>query len=188
VAVSPSAFGVLSSAFDFHTTVTPTVLKPVIIASRSECYFTIKQGFHLPSVLDYVTAANELKGDVSMMCEPLDFEELKMLRLMISLYVHPVVAKDELSTELSLRGESSGVERHQAEAELRDVYTIFIMPLITAKLTCNAEEDHEMFCLLNKILLIVNRELQNYRGHLRQFIVDDKGLCVQLCVFQFINY
>ncbi len=113
-----------------------------------------------------------------MMCEPLECEDLRKLRLMISLYVHPVVAKDELSTELSLRVDSSGVERHQAEAELCDVYTIFIMPLFTAKLTGNADEDHEMFCLLNKILLIVYPELQKYGVHLRQFIVDDKGKVV----------
>jgi len=186
--VSPTAFNVLSSAFDFYTAVSPTISKPIIIASRSESYFAIKQGFHLPLELDYVKAVNELKGEVSLMCEPLDFEDLQKLRLMISLYVHPVVAKDELSTKLSLRADSSGVERHQAEAELRDVYTIFIMPLMTAKLTGNADEDREMFCLLNKILLIVNRELQNYRGHLRQFIVDDKGLCVCLCEYLFLSY
>jgi hypothetical protein len=101
VAVSPDAFNVLSTVFDFREAVEPTNTKPVIIASRSECHFTIKRGFQPPLIPDNVTAASELKGEISLLCESLDFEELMRLRLMISLYVHPVVAKDELATELS---------------------------------------------------------------------------------------
>ncbi len=63
----------------------------------------------------------------------------------------------------------------QAEAELRDVCTMFIMPLISSELKREDELNQALFQRLNNILLITNRELENYGGHLRQFIVDDKG-------------
>ena len=179
VAVSPEALEVLSKVFDFDESIysiTGSISsKPIVIASRSEHFFEIKYGVQLPSFLDKAATAKELKEDVSMRCDSLEIPQLQRLRQMIALYVHHVVGKDELATELSLRVNSSAHERHQAEAELRDVYTIFIMPLITAKLTGEEKKDRELFLVLSKILLVVNRELSKYRGHLRQFIVDDKG-------------
>ena len=66
--------------------------------------------------------------------------------------------------------------RHRAEAELRGVYTMFICPLIEAKLTGNEDKDRQLCEMLNRIMLVVSRVLKRYRGHLRQYIVDDKGV------------
>ncbi len=70
---------------------------------------------------------------------------------------------------------SSTHERLRSEAELRSVLTIFIMPKIEAKLTGNPKENRTLFHLLNDIMNVVTSILDNHRGHLRQYIVDDKG-------------
>lgn len=66
-------------------------------------------------------------------------------------------------------------KRHQAEAELRSVFVIFIMPKMEAKVTGNKKADEDLFLLLNKVMHVTTRELDRFKGHLRQFIVDDKG-------------
>ena len=64
----------------------------------------------------------------------------------------------------------------RAEAELRSVFVIFVMPKIKSKLTGNKDKDEKLIVLLNSIMCVVMRELDRYKGHLRQFIVDDKGV------------
>lgn len=66
--------------------------------------------------------------------------------------------------------------QNRAEAELRSVYVMFIMPIIESKLTGKRDSDEQYFTLLNAIMNVVMRELNRYKGHLRQFIVDDKGV------------
>jgi class 3 adenylate cyclase len=100
---------------------------------------------------------------------------------MISLYVHPVVVNhdNERATPIKRRSDQ---ERHLAEAELRNVYTCFITPLIDYQLTGNEEKDKMLYDLLNDIMNLCTRELHKVQGHLRQFILDDKGL-VLICTF-----
>ncbi len=78
----------------------------------------------------------------------------------------------------SMANRMSQMERHRAEAELRSVFTIFIKPNIEAKLTSDPEHNRKMFLLLNDIMNVVTSALDNYKGHLLQFIVDDKGAFV----------
>jgi hypothetical protein len=147
--------------------------KAAIIVNQSGCHFTTKIGFQLP--LQGATTGTDQIDIIRMMCQSLDASQLKHLHQLISLYVHPVVAKNELDIPESLKVSSSARERMQAEAELRDIYTMFIMPLISSELKGDNESNQELFQRLNNILLITNRELENYGGHLRQFIIDDKG-------------
>ncbi|KAK1736676.1 adenylate/guanylate cyclase domain-containing protein [Skeletonema marinoi] len=95
---------------------------------------------------------------------------------MISLYAHPVVVNDDNETTSRFKTESDDLERHLAEAELRNVYTCFISPLIDYKITGDEEKDKQLFNLLNDIMNLARRQLDRACGHLRQFIVDDKGV------------
>jgi class 3 adenylate cyclase len=96
---------------------------------------------------------------------------LRRLHALMSLYVHPVVVADNVACKY----QQSNHLKAKAEAELRDVFTVFIMPRIDAKITGKREKDRKLLICLNAIILIVNRELARFKGHLRQYIVDDKG-------------
>jgi hypothetical protein len=173
VAASPEAIAILAKTFDIDTSVCPGVEKVAIIVDQSGCRFKPRLDVQLP--LPNEAPGTDRKEIISMMCQSLDVSQLKHLLQLISLYVHPIVAKDELAIPDYLKVNSSALERMQAEAELRDVYTMFIMPLISSELKRHDERNQVLFQRLNNILLITNRELENYGGHLRQFIVDDKG-------------
>lgn len=103
-------------------------------------------------------------------------ETLKLYRKLISFYAHPVVVNNDTSQSRLTTSKSSVQERHREEAELRSVYAMFIAPLISTRLTGNEEIDRYLFKLLNNIINLTTRELNRFSGHLRQFIVDDKGL------------
>jgi len=79
--------------------------------------------------------------------------------------------------------------RHGAEAEIRSVYTIFIHPHIdtsalmnpSSSLSSNLKPSHssdvsQLVNHLNQVMVLVTRILKKYKGHLRQYIVDDKGV------------
>ncbi len=175
VAASPEAVVLLTKMFNIDTSVCTGVEKVAIIMDQSGRRFKPRLDVQLPMPLPNETAGKDRKEILSMICESLDVSQLKHLLQLISLYVHPVVAKDESVVSNFLKLNSSAQERMQAEAELRDVYTMFIMPLISSELKREDELNQTLFQRLNNILLITNRELENYGGHLRQFIVDDKG-------------
>ena len=101
----------------------------------------------------------------------------KFLLKLLSFYVHPVVVGDNIAqvNNSGARGGQVAQERHRAEAELRTVFTIFIMPLIEAKLVDSEEKNRQTFQLLNDIMNVTTSILDSFEGHLRQFIVDDKG-------------
>lgn len=118
----------------------------------------------------------DLVDAITVSCESLEINDLKDLRTLLALYVHPVISRDEIAnSNFHLNAHYTSQDYHKAEAELRSIYTIFIMPQFNAKLTGNTKKDKIMFRLLNSTFLIVSRELEKYRGHLRQFIMDDKG-------------
>jgi hypothetical protein len=117
-----------------------------------------------------------------MHCKALSHKALLRLHLQTALYVHPVIRGDELALSAAIQAgkisqPTETVEsRHRAEAELRSVFTIFIKTIMSAKITGVPEIDQELFQKLANIMHIVSRELDRYSGHLRQFIVDDKGI------------
>jgi len=96
-------------------------------------------------------------------------------RNLMCLYVHPAVVECEIDMSDHPRLQVPAQQRHIEEAELRNVYVMFIMPKVDVTVTGDYEQDAKLFNLLNKIMNITTRELDRWRGHLRQFIVDDKG-------------
>jgi len=106
----------------------------------------------------------------------LEVEALIEYRRLMSLYVHPVVVSNDVAASDGFRSSrvtSSVQERHREEAELRDVYVMFIKPLVSTELHGDYKNSAQG---LNDIMTLTTRELQRYNGHLRQFIMDDKGL------------
>jgi hypothetical protein len=101
---------------------------------------------------------------------------------MLSLYVHLVVVNDDNQCAPVKLNLGSNQERHLTEAELRMVYTCFISPLVDYKLTGDEVIDQKLFSLMNDIMILTTRELNRVQGHLRQYILDDKGL-VLICTF-----
>jgi hypothetical protein len=114
---------------------------------------------------------------VDFLCQGMGVASLRYFQKLISLYVHPVVVMDEMAAtkKTCVLGSKSEQERHRAEAELRNVYTMFIKPKISATLSQDFEKDDALFRLLNNIMNLVCSVLDRFKGHLRQFIVDDKG-------------
>ena len=112
---------------------------------------------------------------VNHLWEEWDIERLKEYLELICLYAHPVVVDNEINA--SGIATSTAQQRHSEEAEIRTVYVLFIsMPRIRLKFTDNIETDEELFKMLNSIMNTTTRELDRFHGHLRQFIVDDKGI------------
>ncbi len=101
---------------------------------------------------------------------------------MLSLYVHLMVVNDDNEHAPVRLNLGSNQERHLTEAELRTIYTCFISPLIDYKLTWDEVIDQKLFSPMNDIMILTARDLNRLQGHLRQFILDDKGL-VLMCVF-----
>lgn len=149
--------------------------QPIMIADRDDLFFEVKRGSQInPIPCD---AENMLRK-----CEDLNITELEWLKKMLSLYVHPVVVNDDNERVPASLKVGSYRERHLTEAELRNVYTCFISPRIDHKLTGDEVIDHKLFRLLNDIMIVTTRELSKVQGHLRQFMLDDKGL-VLICTF-----
>ena len=73
------------------------------------------------------------------------------------------------------RSKKTAQERHREEAELRNVYVMFLNPIVDLRVTKNEKANRRMFKKLNDIMNLSSREIKRYCGHLRQFIVDDKG-------------
>lgn len=100
-------------------------------------------------------------------------------RRLMSLYVHPVVVSNDIAAANNFKSSTrSGTdqERIREDAELRSVYIMFIKPLVNLCHTGDVENDQEGGGLVNSIMALVTRELNHHTGHLRQCIVDDKGL------------
>ena len=149
--------------------------KPIIIASRHETFFEkTKKKSVLPRAR-YRRRLSMVHQECSVPFDNLDLTSLKYLRKLLSFYTHPVVVSDENTRRNSNRDVNAIQERHRAEAELRSVYTVFIKPIVQANLSSDPVKNEATFKLLNDILLVVTSVLDGFRGHLRQFIVDDKG-------------
>jgi class 3 adenylate cyclase len=101
-------------------------------------------------------------------------------RRLISLYVHPVVVADDIAASDNFRSSSrsTGHASQNEAAELRSVYTMFLNAELSVQLKGNITDDQHKMDDLNDIMNLVTRELRRYCGHLRQFIVDDKGVVI----------
>ena len=172
VAVSPQTLVVLAESCELHQSVLSGLAgNPVVIARRAVCRFTPKD-----NTSKRLGQNDDAALALSSHIEEWPIESLKQYRKLISLYAHPVVANNDKSQARIPLTRSSVQERHREEAELRSVYVMFIAPLISTKLTGNDDKDRKLFNLLNSIMNLTRRELNRFNGHLRQFIVDDKGL------------
>ena len=125
-----------------------------------------------------VKASKKSKSTLADRLEDWDIAALKSLQKSMSPYVHPVVVENQLKQ----KGYGSAQERFTSEAEIRDVFTVFIQPMVSAQLTGNGNEDKEVLKNLHDIMVIVNNELRRFKGQLRQYTVDDKGMALSLAV------
>lgn len=145
--------------------------KPVVIARRGVAFFTVN---HNESRVDEWGCRG-----VERYTKNWNQEVLERYRNLLSLYAHPVVVANESAAVKNPQLKITAEERQREEAELRSVYVMFITPLISVRVTGNNEIDCANFQRLNNILNVTTRELSRFSGHLRQFIVDDKGKCVK---------
>jgi class 3 adenylate cyclase len=153
--------------------------EPICIASRDESFLNFDEFVDKEPVSG---AAMQPYESLRMHCTALSEESLYRLNLQMALYVHPVIRADELALSSAIQSGkiSQPTEtlesRHRAEAELRSVFTLFISAMVSPRITGNQGKDQELYEKLADIMWITSRELDRYSGHLRQFIVDDKGM------------
>jgi hypothetical protein len=160
--------------------------EPICIASRDKAFLTFEsstqQSTTSPQDDSSIPPALLPYESLRMHCKSLNHTALARLHLQMALYVHPVIRSDELALSAAIQAGkiSQPTEtletRHRAEAELRSVFTIFIKAVISARVTGMKEVDCELYNTLGDIMHVTSRELDRYSGHLRQFIVDDKGM------------
>ena len=152
-------------------------IKSKIIASRKKMYFSKRRKavWSLDGKIRKPLTPKERSFAIQF--DDMSTTDLTAFHRLLSLYVHPVVLGDESSKAAvpSSRGGKNAQNRHRAEAELRSVCTIFIMPKITIKLTDDDKVNDKAFKQLDGIMNVVIDVLDSFKGHLRQYIVDDKG-------------
>lgn len=155
--------------------------EPVCIASRDGVFFEVFPDVRALDTSGAAGTAVHPYESLRMHCKSLNNTALARLHLQMALYVHPVIRGDELALSAAIQAgkiaqPSEAVEsRHRAEAELRSVLTIFVKAVISPRITGLKEVDDELYKGLCDIMHVTTRELDRYSGHLRQFIVDDKG-------------
>ena len=119
-----------------------------------------------------VKAGKKSKSTLVDRLEDWDVAALKSLQKTMSPYVHPVVVENQLLQ----KGYGSAQERFTSEAEIRDVFTVFIQPMVSVQVEGDSNKDREVLKKLHDIMIIVNNELRRFKGQLRQYTVDDKGM------------
>ena len=151
---------------------------PVCIACRDISFLSFDNDVDVDPAS---SSAMQPYESLRLHCKALNEDSLYRLNLQMALYVHPVIRADELALSSAIQSGkiSQPTEtlesRHRAEAELRSVYTMFISAMITPTITGNKRLDQMLYEKLADIMWVTSRELDRYSGHLRQFIVDDKG-------------
>jgi class 3 adenylate cyclase len=134
--------------------------------------------FDVSNVFTDTGARNANSRGMTDKVDGLEVEALIEYRRLMSLYVHPVVVSNDLAAANNFKTSkvaASANERHREEAELRSVYVMFLSLKLPVCMTGDLEEDGEAIHKLNDAMSLVSRNLNQYCGHLRQFIVDDKG-------------
>jgi len=149
VAASPEAIALLTETCDVADNIIDSE-NPRVIAYRGERYFEPLE----PDDFDDIVSQQQQFSYKSS-------KVMQSLKHQMSLYVHPAA-----------RLEGSNV----VNAEIRSVFTIFIKPEIIPNITGDRAVDDKMLSLLNDIMNVTIKELDRFKGHLRQFIIDDKGV------------
>jgi class 3 adenylate cyclase len=147
--------------------------KPAVIARHSTSLFIPRQAYQKI----FMTKDVPLVSSMMQQVEGWNVLQMKQYRKLISLYVHPVVVANDAEALQNPR-KYSIKDRNEEEAELRNVFTMFIAPLIKVSVSGNDADDIHLFSMLNDIMNVATRELARFSGHLRQYIVDDKGLVI----------
>lgn len=148
-----------------------------------KCLVATPQGslYDLSEYSKTILVRNARSRGVTDKVEGLQEDVLMEYRRLMSLYVHPVVVSNDIAVSNGSAAPKATVdtkERHIEEAEMRSVYVMFISLILPSHLTCLSGElrsDAELIHLLNDTMNLVSTKLDQYSGHLRQFIVDDKG-------------
>jgi len=143
---------------------------PAVIALGSDFYVEPRSPLNHSAPGDH-NEDDDLE-ELRELCKELSAQILDHARDQLGLYVHPVVRGDLRA----LTSKRLSVEGHRAEAELRNVFVLFICPKISAQVTGNPVEDGRLFSELSDIMMVTMRALDRHQGQLRQFIVDDKGV------------
>jgi class 3 adenylate cyclase len=175
VAACPTSIDILSRRCVLSESISSSTPRtPAVIANQSMTMFTLSAPF-FPAVID------PLSSRVERFLSEWDTEALLHYRSLLSLYVHPVVAANDAgdgnASYPDVAGDVKLVQTRQVEeAELRNVFVMFIAPLISVSIPEDNENDSLLFDLLNAIMNLATRELARFGAHLRQFVVDDKGL------------
>ena len=145
--------------------------RPTLLAVRRKRFFELREEFAPCRDVGLPCGGENLVQHF----DDFDSSELHWLKRMISLYVHPVVVSEENEASSHVKHETD-YDRNMAAAELRNVFTCFISPKLDYSLTGDEEKDQNLFNRLNDIMTITTKHLDRAQGHLRQFIVDDKGV------------
>lgn len=175
VAASPKFLAILAKTCSMEGKLASlaTFKEPVVIAQREVAHFAVDSSHRQSIQSCFDRRANR---EVSRYTEGWKGVVLEKYRKLLSLYAHPVVVANDLAALQNPVLKCTVEERQREEAELRNVYVMFINPLISVTVTGERAVDQATFKRLNNILNITTRELNRFSGHLRQFIVDDKGV------------
>jgi hypothetical protein len=149
------------------------------LATKPKVILTKTNKFSNPKLM-FVKKGNKRGSKEKRLAERLQSWELpalKSLQKLMSAYAHNVVVDNQMFRKVYGSGrESRAQERFSSEAEIRDVFTIFIQPIVSFEVTGMYSRTTEVLETLHNILVLVNKELQRFKGHLRQYTVDDKGM------------
>ena len=175
VVACPVAIRVLSITCKLHNSIDASeIIRPAVIANQSTAMFTPTEAYTKRYSL--VTKDDPLASRVTRLVRGLKNVELLRYRKLLSLYVHPVVTANDAAGVAGFKETTPIGDRQVEEAELRNVFVMFIAPLISVSVSGDDEKDSRLFSLLNSIMNVTKRGLARFGGHFRQFIVDDKGL------------
>jgi len=179
VVASNEAVSMLQDLVRFKSPVDTSKKEPQVVATKEKALFKVKKKSRKKLSKKKKTRIESL----TKLYSKWDHERLELLRSRMAPYVHPVVVADELRTEDDPhRTEmcTSQAKQQNIKPELRDVFTVFIQPKVNVDLNGKEASHNEVRELLNNIMLLVKSEASIQKGHLRQMIVDDKGLVVMV--------
>lgn len=176
VAACPKTIKVMSRTCTLDTSIDPfDISEAKVIANQSSVLFSASKEY--TARYSKKTKYDPLETRVARLLNGWDNTKLSRYRKLLSLYAHPVVeVNDATAFENPRASIHTRGDRQVEEAELRNVFVMFISPQISVSATGNDAVDSSLFNLLNSIMNLVTAELKRFGGHLRQYLVDDKGL------------
>jgi class 3 adenylate cyclase len=175
VAACPESIRVLSRTCKLDSTIDASnATEASVIADQSTIRFSPREEY----TARYANKADSdpLASRVARLLHGWDSTKVVRFRKLLSLYAHPVVEANDAADFDSQISLIHLDERQVEEAELRNVFVMFIAPQISVSVTGNDAVDSNLFNLLNSVMNLVTTELSRFGGQLRQYIVDDKGL------------